>query len=56
MTWNWQQPDWPDFSWNKARFVKAEEVFLIESGEFAGMFKHRSCPRRWCRWPVIGVP
>jgi len=40
MTWNWQQPDWPDFSWNKARFVKAEEVFLVESGEFAGMFKH----------------
>ena len=40
MTWNWQQPDWPDFSWNRARFVKAEEVFLVESGEFAGMFKH----------------
>ena len=38
MTWNWQQPDWPDFSWNRARFVKAEEVFLVESGEFAGMF------------------
>lgn len=40
MTWNWQQPDWPDFSWIKARFIKAEALFLVESGEFAGMFKH----------------
>lgn len=40
MTWNWEQPDWPDFSWNKARFVKAEELFLVESGEFSGMYRH----------------
>ena len=40
MNWNWQQPDWPDFSWNKARFVKAEALFLVEAGEFAGMVKH----------------
>jgi Fic family protein len=40
MTGNWQQPEWPDFSWNKARFVKAEALFLVESGEFAGTFKH----------------
>jgi Fic family protein len=40
MTWNWQRPDWPDFSWNKTRFLKAEALFLVESGEFAGMFKH----------------
>jgi Fic family protein len=40
MTWNWQQPNWPNFLWNKARFVKAEALFLVESGEFAGMVKH----------------
>lgn len=40
MTWNWQQPDWPIFSWNTARFVKAEALFLVESGEFSGTFKH----------------
>lgn len=40
MTWNWQQPDWPNFSWNTARFVKAEALFLVESGEFSGTFKY----------------
>lgn len=40
MIWNWQQPQWPDFSWDKARFAKAEEIFLIEAGEFVGTFKH----------------
>ncbi len=40
MTWNWQRSDWPDFSWNKARFIQAEALFLVESGEFSGMFKH----------------
>ncbi len=42
MTWNWQQPDWPNFSWNTARFVKAEALFLVESGEFSGIVKHLS--------------
>lgn len=40
MAWNWQQPDWPNFSWNTARFVKAEALFLVEAGEFTGIFKH----------------
>ena len=40
MMWNWQQPDWPKFSWDKARLNKAEEVFLVGSGVFAGTVKH----------------
>src|SRR6266403_3049007 len=40
MTWNWQQPDWPNFSWEKARLRKAEEHFLVGAGVFAGTLKH----------------
>ena len=40
MTWNWQRPDWPNFSWNSARLRKAEEHFLVGTGTFAGMVKH----------------
>ena len=40
MTWNWQRPDWPDFSWNKTRLRKAEEHFLVGAGVLAGMLKH----------------
>jgi len=40
MPWNWQQPDWPNFTWDKVRLRKAEEHFLIGGGVFAGTFKH----------------
>ncbi len=40
MAWNWQKPDWPDFSWNKARLQKAEVHFLMGAGMLAGMLKH----------------
>ena len=40
MKWNWQQPDWPVFSWKQARFLKAEALFLLEAGEYAGTAKH----------------
>ena len=40
MKWNWQQPDWPDFSWKQARLVRAEALFLVEAGEYAGTIKH----------------
>jgi Fic family protein len=42
MTWNWQQPDWPHFSWDEARLRKAEEYFLIGTGMFVGTVKHLS--------------
>ena len=40
MSWNWQRPDWPNFSWNSTRLRKAEEQFLVGIGVFAGMVKH----------------
>ncbi len=40
MTWNWQQSDWPHFSWNAARFEKAEQCFLVQSGIFVGTVNH----------------
>src|SRR5260370_41570180 len=40
MTWNWQQPEWPNFSWDKVRLRKAEEHFLVGAGVFAGALKH----------------
>jgi len=46
MTWNWQQPDWPNFTWNANRLRKAEEHFLIGTGVFAGTVKHLSAPDR----------
>ena len=40
MTWNWQQPDWPNFTWDKARLLQAEAHFLLGSGKFVGIIKH----------------
>src|SRR5258708_13671529 len=40
MTWNSLQPDWPNFSWEKARLRKAEEHFLVGAGVFAGALTH----------------
>lgn len=40
MVWNWQRPEWPNFSWNPDLLRKAEEQFLIGGGTFAGTFKH----------------
>jgi Fic family protein len=40
MAWNWQQSDWPNFTWNQARLEKAEEQFLLASGVLVGTIKH----------------
>ena len=40
MTWNWQKPDWPHFSWDAVRLAKAAEQFVWETGVFAGTVKH----------------
>ncbi|MEP7366666.1 MAG: DUF4172 domain-containing protein, partial [Acidobacteriota bacterium] len=44
MKWNWQKPDWPDFSWDAARLQGAEEQFLQGNGMFAGIVKHMGAP------------
>src|ERR1700690_4313697 len=40
MIWNWQKPDWPHFSWDRARLANPEAHFLVETGLLAGVFKH----------------
>lgn len=42
MPWNWQQRDWPAFSWNRLRFERAEALFLRSSGVFLGTTRHLS--------------
>ena len=42
MEWNWQQSDWPNFSWEPLRLAKAEEDFLRGSGLLAGVVRHLS--------------
>src|SRR5437899_13046191 len=40
MTWNWQQPDWPTFQWDRARLEAAEKQFLVGGGMFVGTVRH----------------
>jgi Fic family protein len=32
MTWNWQQPSWPSFTWDKDRLARAELLFAEQAG------------------------
>jgi Fic family protein len=43
MAWNWQQPDWLQFTYDAAALEPLERRFLLRSGEFIGAFKH-ICP------------
>jgi Fic family protein len=40
MLWNWQQPDWPEFTWNQDRLALAEQQFLVGGGMFVGAMKY----------------
>lgn len=40
MTWNWQQPDWPNFTYDSTALEPLERQFLRQSGEFIGAYKH----------------
>ncbi len=40
MVWNWQQPDWPVFTWNRSRLEAAEQQFLVGGGVLVGTAKH----------------
>jgi Fic family protein len=42
MKWNWEQPDWPEFSHDPAAMEPLERQFLLRSGEFIGACKHVS--------------
>jgi Fic family protein len=40
MPWNWQNPDWPNFTWDRMQIAGAEEQFLLGSGVAIGSIKH----------------
>ena len=37
--WNWQQDDWPDFSYNKKKLGPIENEYTKESGIFLGVMR-----------------
>ena len=40
MRWNWQQPDWPDFTYNAAHLRPLEDRFLKGAGVVVGTMAH----------------
>jgi Fic family protein len=40
MRWNWQQRDWPKFTWQELRLAQAEQQFLLGAGTLVGAVKH----------------
>jgi Fic family protein len=38
--WNWQQKDWPQFSYKKAPLDELEKIFLHQSGFLLGIYQH----------------
>ena len=40
MKWNWQQTDWPRFTWSEPRLAKAEAQFLVGGGVILGAIEH----------------
>lgn len=40
MPWNWQQSDWPHFSYDGSRLEPLERQFLQRSGELLGVLRH----------------
>lgn len=40
--WNWQQPDWPEFTYDLHKMKALEEEFLLQSGVFLGAWLHIS--------------
>jgi Fic family protein len=40
MTWNWQQPDWPDFRFDDGALRLSEATFLRQGGMSVGAVRH----------------
>jgi Fic family protein len=40
MSWNWEQPDWPDFTYDSNALEHLERQFLLQSGQFIGAYRH----------------
>lgn len=46
MVWNWQQDNWPEFSYDAEKLIQIEQSFLLQSGQFFGAYKHISNDER----------
>lgn len=42
MKWNWEQREWPEFTYDSTVIESLERQFLLRSGEFIGACKHIS--------------
>ncbi len=40
MIWNWQQKEWPEFSYDAAQLKAQDDLFLLEAGKLLGAFSH----------------
>ena len=40
MPWNWEDPNWPEFTFDFTPLEPLEQQFLLRSGELVGAFKH----------------
>jgi len=40
MAWNWERPDWPNFTYDSGVLEPLEKQFLLQAGEFVGARKH----------------
>lgn len=40
MAWNWEQADWPNFTYDSKALEPLEQQFLLQSGELVGARKH----------------
>lgn len=40
MVWNWQQPDWPAFSYDNEQLLELEKKFVSQTGIIIGAYKH----------------
>lgn len=46
MTWNWTQPDWPNFRYDASALQSLEQRFLLSSGEVIGAVRHINLEQR----------
>ena len=40
MSWNWQLPDWPNFTWEQTRLTRPETLFAEGAGMVIGSSRH----------------
>jgi len=46
MNWNWQQAEWPRFTWNERKLLRAEALFAQGAGVAIGASKHLNADER----------